>query len=89
MTLGYHHHGGGTNVGGVSEIVAHERSGFLGETTDELAFGVAQLAENAALRAAHGQRARVRVAMRHSAETLADRLAELYRVVTEECACAS
>lgn len=78
-----------TNVGGVSEIVAHERSGFLGETVDELAFGVAQLAESAALRAAQGQRARVRVGARHGADALADRLAELYRVVCEERACAS
>jgi hypothetical protein len=36
-----------------------------------------------------GHRARLRVAQRHAAAALADRLEELYRAVIEERACAS
>jgi hypothetical protein len=36
-----------------------------------------------------GQRARTRVATRHAAARLADRLEEIYRIVVEERACAS
>jgi glycosyltransferase involved in cell wall biosynthesis len=78
-----------TNVGGVSEIVAHERTGFVGETPAELAFGLDQVLANPTEAGAMGQRARVRVAQRHSAAHLADRLEELYRTVVEEHACAS
>lgn len=78
-----------TRVGGVEEIVAHERTGFLGDSVDELAFGLAQLLDARSLGAAMGQRARIRVAERHSARALADRLQELYQVVVEERACAS
>jgi hypothetical protein len=35
-----------TNVGGVSEIVVTERTGWLGESVDELAFGMAQFLDN-------------------------------------------
>jgi glycosyltransferase involved in cell wall biosynthesis len=77
------------DVGGVSEIVAHERTGFLGKETDELAFFLAQLLDDPALGPAMGKRARVRVASRHSAAALAGRLEQLYRVVVEERACAS
>ena len=77
------------DVGGVSEIVAHERTGFLGKETDELAFFLAQLLEDPALGLAMGKRARLRVASRHSAAALAARLEELYRVVVEERTCAS
>jgi glycosyltransferase involved in cell wall biosynthesis len=78
-----------TRVGGVEEIVAHERTGFLGESVDELAFGVAQLLDARAAWPAMGQRARMRVISRHSAGALADRLEDLYRIVVEERACAS
>jgi glycosyltransferase involved in cell wall biosynthesis len=76
-------------VGGVEEIVAHERTGFVGDTVDELAFGVAQLVDSPATASAMGQRARIRVADRHSARALADRLENLYQLVVEERACAS
>ncbi|MBI5362918.1 MAG: glycosyltransferase [Planctomycetes bacterium] len=77
------------NVGGVSEIVAHERTGYLGADVDELAFGLAQLLDLPAALPAFGQRARLRVAARHGADELARRLSELYRIVVEERACAS
>jgi glycosyltransferase involved in cell wall biosynthesis len=78
-----------TNVGGVGEIVAHERTGFLGATVEELAFGLAQILDAPTLGVAMGQRARLRVRDRHSAQALAGRLEALYRVVVEERACAS
>jgi len=78
-----------TNVGGVSELVVHERTGFLGETPDELAFGLAQLLENRALGPALGQRARLRVDKRHSAAALAERLEGLYALAREAHACGS
>lgn len=78
-----------TAVGGVGEVVAHERTGWLGTSVDELAFGLAQLLENPAWAAAYGQRARLRIASRHSGEALAARLEELYKVVVEDRACAS
>ncbi len=73
-----------TPVGGVPELVAHERTGFLGADADELAFGLAQLLDDARERAAMGQRARMRVHGRHAAVTLADKLEEVYRVVRDE-----
>jgi glycosyltransferase involved in cell wall biosynthesis len=78
-----------TPVGGVDELVAHERTGFLGATVDELAFGLDQLASDPALRHGCGARGRVRVAERHGAARLADRLEAVYRAAVEERACAS
>jgi glycosyltransferase involved in cell wall biosynthesis len=79
-----------TNVGGVAEIVAHERTGWLGENVDELAFGVAQYLDAApAALGALGVRARLRATTRHSAQSLATRLEELYQAVVEERSCAS
>jgi glycosyltransferase involved in cell wall biosynthesis len=78
-----------TAVGGVPELVAHERTGFLGATQDELAFGLAQLLENRALGPAMGQRARLRVEKRHSAAALAERLEGLYALAREAHACGS
>ena len=69
-----------TDVGGVGELVAHERTGFLAQDTDELVWGLAQLLSDSALGAAMGSRARLRVAQRHSAEALTDRLEAVYRV---------
>ena len=71
-------------VGGVAEICVHERTGFLGESDEELAFGLGRLLEDPAEAAAIGQRARLRVARMHSAERLAQRLEELYTVCAEE-----
>jgi glycosyltransferase involved in cell wall biosynthesis len=78
-----------TPVGGVSELVAHERTGFLGANQDELAFGLAQLLGNRALGPAMGQRARLRVEKRHSAAALVERLEGLYALAREAHACAS
>jgi glycosyltransferase involved in cell wall biosynthesis len=78
-----------SDVGGVGEIVAHERTGFLGKDDDELAFGLDQLLASPARAREMGQRARTRVATRHAAARLADRLEEIYRIVVEERACAS
>jgi glycosyltransferase involved in cell wall biosynthesis len=78
-----------TRVGGVPEIVADERTGFLGETVDELAYGLARLLDDPGLGHAMGRRARLRVAARHSAEALAERLERLYAAVATERACAS
>ncbi|MBK7642032.1 MAG: glycosyltransferase [Planctomycetes bacterium] len=78
-----------TSVGGVPELVAHERTGFLGEKQDELAFGLAQLLENRALGPAMGQRARLRIDKRHSAAALCERLEGLYALAREVHACGS
>lgn len=78
-----------TPVGGVPELVVHERTGFLGADATELAFHLSTLLEDDKLRAEMGRRARLRVASRHSAAALAQRLEELYEVVAEERTCAS
>jgi len=78
-----------TPVGGTAEVVADERTGFLGETADELAYGLARLLDDPRAGRAMGRRARLRVAERHSAAALADRLEALYRAVCEERRCAS
>ncbi|MBL8858260.1 MAG: glycosyltransferase [Planctomycetes bacterium] len=79
-----------TNVGGVSEIVMHERTGWLGGSVDELAYGVSQyLDAPAGLFHSLAVRTRLRVETRHSAKLLADRLEAVYRSVLEERSCAS
>ena len=77
-----------TPVGGTEELVAHERTGFLGASSDELAYGLSQLLADPEEARAMGARARTRVARRHSAVALADRLEALYQAVVEERACA-
>lgn len=77
-----------TAVGGVPEIVAADRTGFLGERADELAFGLDRLLADPREARAMGQRARLRVRERHGAAALADRLEALYRTVLEERRCA-
>jgi glycosyltransferase involved in cell wall biosynthesis len=67
-----------TPVGGVGELVAHERTGYLGEGVDELAWGLDQLLANDAVGLDMGRRARLRVEQRHSASALADRLEAVY-----------
>jgi glycosyltransferase involved in cell wall biosynthesis len=76
-------------VGGVGEIVAHERTGWLGTSVDELAFGLAQFLERPELTAGLAVRARLRVEKRHSAAALATRLEEVYARAVEERTCAS
>jgi glycosyltransferase involved in cell wall biosynthesis len=79
-----------TNVGGVAEIVVHERTGWLGASVDELAFGVAQyLDATPAAMQALGVRARLRASSRHSAGALATRLEDVYQAVVKERACVS
>ena len=79
-----------TNVGGISEIVVHERTGWLGASVDELAYGLAQFLDmSPEALAALAVRARLRVSTRHSAAVLASRLEDLYKAVVEERACAS
>jgi glycosyltransferase involved in cell wall biosynthesis len=73
-----------TRVGGVPELVAEERTGWLGETPDELAYGLARLLDDPAEARAMGQRARLRVAQRHDAPALAERLERLYEAVLRE-----
>lgn len=71
-------------VGGVPELVAHERTGLLGTSDEELAFALAKLLDDPREVRAMGARARLRVAKTHAAETLAARLEELYSVVCAE-----
>jgi glycosyltransferase involved in cell wall biosynthesis len=79
-----------TNVGGVDELVMHERTGWLAASVDELAYGVAQyLDAPPALLPALAIRSRVRVEKNHSATALADRLESLYKSMLEETSCAS
>lgn len=70
-------------VGGVAELVAHERTGFLGTSDDELLFGLERLLADPRAARATGERARLRVAHLHGAATLARRLEELYAHVVE------
>ena len=73
-----------TPVGGVPELVTHERTGMLGESPAELAFGLQALLDRPRERIAMGQRARLRMAEKHAADGLADRLEALYHTVVEE-----
>jgi glycosyltransferase involved in cell wall biosynthesis len=73
-----------SDVGGVGELVVHERTGYLGRGVEELAYGLARLLDDPAAARAMGARARLRVAARYSAAALADRLEELYRLVQRE-----
>lgn len=75
-------------VGGVPELVVHERTGYLGDRVDEWAYGIAKLLEGPGEARSMGERARLRARERHGADRLADKLEELYRVVQEE-RCAS
>ena len=78
-----------TPVGGVPELVAHERTGFLGSDATELAFGLDALISQPQEARALGHRARLRVRQRHSAAALADRLLAVYEAVLEEVRCGS
>ena len=73
-----------SDVGGVGELVVHERTGFLAQNDTELSFGIDALCRDARERQAMGGRARMRIERRHAAAVLADRLEEVYRVVCEE-----
>ncbi|MBK8178976.1 MAG: glycosyltransferase family 4 protein [Planctomycetes bacterium] len=73
-----------TRVGGVEELVAEERTGFLGTSVDELAYGLSKLLADPALGSQFGQRARLRVEKRHSAPALGTQLERLYQAVVQE-----
>ncbi|MFT5153743.1 MAG: glycosyltransferase involved in cell wall biosynthesis, partial [Planctomycetota bacterium] len=75
-----------TRVGGIPELIVHERTGFLAEDVDELAYYLGQLMEKPEDARGIGQRARLRVQKQHSAAALADRLEALYLAVAEEIA---
>jgi glycosyltransferase involved in cell wall biosynthesis len=77
------------DVGGVGEIVAHERTGFLAKSIDELAFGLDKLLESAEFAHACGLRGRLRVRERHSGAALCARLDGLYHEVLEATPCGS
>lgn len=71
-------------VGGVEEVVAHERTGLIGSDTNELAFHLDSLLSSKDKRTVYGQRARMRVSTRHTAKALADRLEAIYLDVCHE-----
>ena len=85
-----------SDVGGVGEIVAHERTGFLAPVEpdradgadaagpDALAFALDPLLADPELRAACGERGRLRVRDRYGADALAERLEALYGAVLAE-----
>jgi glycosyltransferase involved in cell wall biosynthesis len=77
------------SVGGISEVLAHERTGLVVGAGEELAFHLDTLLADANRRRVYGQRARMRVATRYSAEALAGRLEAIYEAVLEERSCAS
>lgn len=77
------------SVGGVPELIAHERTGWLATSPDELAFGLARFLDEPALTNGLAVRARLRVEKRNSASALADRLEDVYTRVVEERTCAS
>ena len=72
------------NVGGVGEVIEHERTGLLGSSTEDLARALARLLDDPQERAMMGERARLRVGHRYSAQALAGRLEDVYTIVREE-----
>jgi len=71
-----------TKVGGVSEIVEHQRTGLLvdPDNLDGLATALAELVRNRELRIEMGRRARTFVEERHSVQRLPTYLDRLYNV---------
>ena len=72
----------GTNVGGVSDVVVHDRTGLLAERTDEpgLAAAMIRLAEDADLRTRLGAAA-LEAAARFGVDRLVDDLERIYEDV--------
>jgi glycosyltransferase involved in cell wall biosynthesis len=70
-----------TRVGGVPDVVRDGVDGFLVEpgATDELADRLAELAQDATLRAQMGRQGRERVVPRYAVERLVDDVDQLYR----------
>jgi glycosyltransferase involved in cell wall biosynthesis len=69
-----------TDVGGVSEVVAHGRNGFLAASGDAvgLARAALDLLEHEELRRSMGAAGREDVAERYPADRIAGRTADLY-----------
>ncbi len=72
------------DVGGVGEVIEHERTGLLGASTEDLTRALARLLDDPEERARMGERARLRVGHRYSAPALAGRLEDVYTTVREE-----
>ena len=76
----------GTDVGGIPEIIDHERNGFLAEARnpESLAVNLKRLLADEKTRALAAERARVDAVERFSTEQQMERLAAVYRRVLEE-----
>lgn len=72
------------SVGGIDEVLAHERTGYIAGEDEELAMHLDSLLGDPQAREVFGQRARMRVSDRFSAEMLARRLEDHYQVLTEQ-----
>ena len=70
-------------VGGVSELVAHERTGWLGTSDDELLFGLDRLLGDPAERSRLGRAARARVQANFSLEAMVAGNLNVYRGLLE------
>jgi glycosyltransferase involved in cell wall biosynthesis len=77
-----------TNVGGINEIVAHERTGYLANEDDELAMHLDTILGDDTQRQLQSQRARMRVSERYTGAALASRLETHYLSIREERAAA-
>ncbi|MGQ0552210.1 MAG: glycosyltransferase family 4 protein [Planctomycetota bacterium] len=75
-----------SRVGGVPDLVEHGRQGLLVPAGDvpALTAALTQLCENTALRAACARAAAATDLSRHSAEAVAERLAQLYAAVCQQ-----
>ncbi|MQA28678.1 MAG: glycosyltransferase [Luteitalea sp.] len=72
-----------TNVGGVAEVVDHEKTGLLSPAGDDqtLCDAIVRLADDTTLRLTMGREARERILSRHTPEQLPRRLASIYEAV--------
>ena len=77
-----------TNVGGINEIVAHERTGYLANEDDELAMHLDTILGDYTQLQLQSQLARMRVSERYTGAALASRLETHYLSIREERAAA-
>ncbi len=70
-----------SSVGGLGEVVEHDRTGILIEPArpDQLASAIARLADSSQLRSAMGAAARARAEVEYSMNAMAERTMALYR----------
>jgi glycosyltransferase involved in cell wall biosynthesis len=73
-------------VGGLREVVEHDRTGILvaPARADEIGAAIVRLANSAELRTTMGAAARQRVEQNYSMSTMADRTLALYRAALEK-----